>query len=459
MERYIIQIGRLDKGVVENKKINFTIDSKNYNTSLSSFALKQHFGNASVILLFPVSLPFNKSLVEGDVKFCSEELKNKIEKIINSERDWYFNDPLSFFKNVHPQGKEADDCLVIHSIGEYEGVEFEGYFDDIVLEIFVYLVENYLKNEKIKEIYIDISTGLNIYISALLEAIRHFYVFTRLLSWGEENQIKLCLVYTDPIIGSSAKTPRIYTDYILNYKVFFSSPIKVNDITGTDEKDTFQFSIAKEIAGDDRELKKEINKFLDHFTVCFSAIKNNIPLAIYTFEIDKIEDVKKLLQKILYLTKERLYKDIRKTPKLKKDIYLKFFLSMSFSIGILKIFNKYGINPGIHPKEEGVSINEIEQKFEEIYEEFGLHLNISFLKTEISNIKKKVIDEKGEWKDLKSYFSELESKDTQPVNRNFFAHSGFEKSITIIRKMGEELYIKYDEKHINMIKKWLREEI
>ncbi len=145
MRRLIIQIGRLDQGFTNG--ITFVVDSNEYKKPLSSFALKEHFKDTSVILIFPVSLPLNKRLIDNQSSL-NNCLKSSIANIIGNPSQ-YFKNPLCFFKNKQPHGKDAYDCLIIHSIGEYEGVKFEDYFDDVVLEIFAYLVKNYLENEKI----------------------------------------------------------------------------------------------------------------------------------------------------------------------------------------------------------------------------------------------------------------------------------------------------------------------
>ena len=61
---YLYQIGRLDKDVIKSQKLNFLIDKNFFESELSSFALKNYFkDNVKCILIYPVSLPFNKRLI------------------------------------------------------------------------------------------------------------------------------------------------------------------------------------------------------------------------------------------------------------------------------------------------------------------------------------------------------------------------------------------------------------
>lgn len=241
---YLYQIGRLDKDVIKSQKLNFLIDKNFFESELSSFALKNYFkDNVKCILIYPVSLPFNKRLISdsNETNEFREILKNAIENPVD-----YFKNPREFLKD-HPHTKYADDFIVIHSIGEFEKQIFEGTFDDIVLEIFIDLVERFFK-EGMKELYIDISSGLNIYVSALIEAVRHFSIFQNIGSWKEPLSVKL--VFSEPIIGSSKSNFKIFKDYELKFKVFFSSPITHADVKN--------FELSRKIAKQDRTLKNKI---------------------------------------------------------------------------------------------------------------------------------------------------------------------------------------------------------
>lgn len=79
--------------------------------------------------------------------------------------------------------------MLIHSFGEFLGFPLQASLDDIVIEIFIDIYETY-KSEKFSELYVDISTGLNPYTAALLEAVRNFSVCIQLENIGKENPVK-----------------------------------------------------------------------------------------------------------------------------------------------------------------------------------------------------------------------------------------------------------------------------
>jgi CRISPR-associated protein Csx1 len=59
VKRILYQMGRFEGSIDE--LVNFEIDGKPYSQELSSFALKEHFGeHTKVILVYPVSILLNK---------------------------------------------------------------------------------------------------------------------------------------------------------------------------------------------------------------------------------------------------------------------------------------------------------------------------------------------------------------------------------------------------------------
>lgn len=446
--RIVYQIGRLDTTM---KPLKFEYRGKIYEKVLSSFVFKEYFKNeVSVILVYPVSLPINRGLIQ-ERSNLEDNLKNKIKNILDSKEN-YLNNPCEFFRE-HPFTSQADDFILIHSIGEYEGLKFECSYDDIVLEILFDMIERYLKKE-FNEIYVDISSGLNIYVSALLEAVRHFYVFHRLQDW-DNKKLKVYEIFSEPIIGSSANSYQIY-NILMGFKAFFSSPISSQDINNYELSRKIVNSLFGNI--NNRELKNKLQKCFENFAIHFSAIKNATPLANYTFEYDEICAIEDLIKKIIILGKEKLSKDWKKSPQIPKSDFLKALLSLSFYKGIVKILKSNEISP---EKGKGVALEEL-KKFEKLYDLVGLNLNFKFLGNEIRNLKKgkdrdgKTLSEKASecWK-LLSNFIYSESNQFNP--RNFFAHAGFERNITEVRKCNEQLYFRYKDNIKENIKKELME--
>lgn len=439
--KYLLQIGRLDANL---SSIYFQIENHHYTAELSCFALKEHFGNeAKAILIYPVSLPFNKRLIEA--KGIDESLRGKIKQAIENP-EAYFKDPYYFFLH-HPHTKKADDFIVIHSIGEFESQKFEATFNCLVLELLIKIIEKYY-HEKFSELYVDISSGHNIYISALLEAIRHFAVFQRLQSWNA-SEVKVFLVFSDPIIGSSKTSYRIYKDYEIKFKTFFSSPVSPADIR--------DFKLARAVAKEDRQLKQENQQALEKFSIAFSALKNNTPLVLYSFEFDTPDSIDELIKKVIDSAQRKISSDWR-IADIEKNDYVKLLLSLSFYKGIVSVLGQHEII-----KKNCVCFDEIKDKFESIYKIFELDLNKEILGHEIRNLKEgkdkegKTLSERAssDWRKLSEY---LYGEDDTVKKRNFLAHAGFERN-TILVKKDERLYVRYEESYLEKIKKFLIESI
>ena len=182
--KLIYQIGRLERGAFN--PIKFEVHGKVYEALLSSFALKQSFlengEDAKVILIYPISLFLNKNAPQ--IENISEDFKQTIEGVLNNKNELsnYLLNPCLYFEK-HPHYKQANGFIVIHSIGQYEGVKFSATLEELILEIFIDMVKRY-QDEPFSELYLDISSGQNIYISALLEAGRLFLTFYKLQNFN-----------------------------------------------------------------------------------------------------------------------------------------------------------------------------------------------------------------------------------------------------------------------------------
>ncbi len=369
----IYQIGRFDKGF--NNPIKFKIDNEIIEDVLSSFALKKHLTSylkTKVVLLYPVSLLLNSNSKTWDL---TPNFQNKLKILLedHQEKERFLQNPKEYF-GLHPHSQLADDYEIIHSIGEYEGIKFSATFDDLVLEIFFDMISRFLE-EPFSALYLDISSGHNIYISALLEAGRLFLAFYQLRSWiKDENSLKVYIVFSDPIIGTPKGEYQIYTHYKIKVRIFFSAPVIIR-------KDDYKF--VKKLTGENRSLKKEIQPYLEKAYFFYSIIKNNIPLALYTFEPHSPEQINSIIKTIIYFAKEKFLKTYLETPNFNKDDFIKALFLFALYYGIVKILQKYEI----YPKQE-VSISELNQKFcgqNSLYEIFYLPLHRNYLRHEISN--------------------------------------------------------------------------
>ncbi len=458
--KFIYQIGRFDENYM--REINFKIDDKIYPSSLSSISLKNYFQDkVKLILIYPVSIVYNERAVEK-LKSSDQFAKEIAENI-----QYYLKNPKEALK-LHPHNKEADDFLVIHSIGEYKlggnSVKFEAThntYDDIVLGIFCDIVERFLEEKNNEnEFYIDVSSGHNIYVSAILEALRHFAVFSQLLNWQNKNlRPKTFIAFSDPILGSFASEFQIYIQPV-NFKVFFSSPVNKDDINRNRPD-----RLSKRLYGDNREKKNKLDDFLERFAIFYSALKNNTPLALYHFGYHGYDEIINFLKEIIGEIKDKLSKDWIKSPNLSKNDYLKVILSLGFYAGIVEVLQNNNIIK--YDLEKGAELDEIRKKFgsgdNSIYKIFNLDLLIPILGREIYNLSeggredKKLIEKVGEeWGRLDSY---LYGEGQNFEIRNFLAHAGFERTVTEVRKDNDKLYFRYCPNEVieNRVKSSLKE--
>lgn len=222
--KVIYQVGRLDdpkKSTQEFCIKNFLGEKVNESgrAELSSFVLRDFFrkrgDEAKTVIVYPASIVFNKFLQNY---IQPEELKNELLDIFTNPSS-YFKNPYEFLDRIQLETSK-DEKIIVHSLGEYLGWNFDANYDDIVLEILLDMIERYLNGE-LEELYLDISSGHNIYISAILEAARHFAVFSNLMEWMDVHKLpKIFLVFSDPIIGSSANNFEIHIQQ-QNFTAFF----------------------------------------------------------------------------------------------------------------------------------------------------------------------------------------------------------------------------------------------
>jgi CRISPR-associated protein Csx1 len=312
------------------------------------------------------------------------------------------------------------------------------------------MVKRY-QDKPFSELYLDISSGHNIYVSALLEAGRLFLTFYKLqnfLTQGKE--LNVFITFSDPILPPYERTFKVHEGFPLEVKVFFSYPEKPYEYSL--EQGYMKF--AGELAKENREDKKFLNDLFAYGQFFYSAIKNNIPIVLYTRAYHSEERINEGLQILIKLVKDSLTQNYQNTPKLNFDLFRKAFLMLALYKGITKVLKTYEI-----AKKEEVSISELREKFVEenksLYKCFGLVQNRNYLSQEIKNNFDRNKDKfEKEYKLLKEYIGG-EGEDFNP--RNFLAHCGFERNSIYIRKDGEEILVKYREDRLKEIAKILME--
>jgi CRISPR-associated protein Csx1 len=482
VKRIIYQIGRFDSSIDE--KVNFEIDGELRSGELSSFALKEHFReHARVILVYPVSILLNEGILlnkkaleemrsKESLRSFYEKIKGFVEgKEEEKEKEKYIKNPWEYLKE-HPHSKKADGFIVIPSIGEFLGEKFSSPLGNIVLRILIDMIERY-KNEPFDEMYLDISSGHNIYNYALAEAGRLFLTLMKLEDFLKEKDIKVFIAISEPIFGkpSPDKRYKIFKDFQLDARGFFYFPEKPQE-NNENAFSTYAKEVSKTIKGEeDRKLKRKINDMLYRAYLFYSALRNNLPLVVYylcTLEEYRYTEnyAKDLLEEIVNLLKQRLDENLKISPDdLKFEDLRKLFMILGLAVGIIRVLETREICKGI---KEGVYLSDVERLFagegNSIYRYFELTTNIMYLQQEIQ---KNFLDNEklivNEWKLLK----DITNQSSTSINpRNFLAHCGFEKNITELKKLdnGDVLirytnYYKENDNEYNSLEKIFKEKI
>ena len=451
----ILQIGRLDKDFEKN--IKFKYNGKFEEGPLSSIALKKIIGNKlKIILIYPVSLALNSIFKERN----DNDFFREMNQIINNDnkKEDYIKNPKDLYKN-HPHSKLVDSFFCIHSIGTYENTKFEASVQDITLFIFAKLIEEYAKsNFSYKKIFVDVSSGLNIYVTALLEALRYFQTWEKLFNLSNSS-LECFVVYTDPIIGRKKDEENIEYNiykYKTNVKAFFSSPITYDEVEQGLPKRIIEEQLKK-----DRGNKKELIALLEDFLLLYSSFTNGIPLALFNLEFTHLDNIEKFIRLFVDWIIEKFEENFKKSPMFNFDEFTKVILSLSFLRGLIKIIEENKIS-----KRE-TNTNEIFENISKIYKSLGLYVQSGLIEYEIIKIINACKNENcplknnGDWIKLDEVLPKMvdDKKSEQLNERNFFAHAGFERTVTLIKKEDNIIYLKYDENKIEEIKNMLKKHI
>ncbi len=459
MEKIILQIGRLDKNIEQD--IKFKFHDKNYKHPLSSLALSEHFSNErnneneyaiKVILLYPVSLPLNEQF-KTTIQSSNNNyniLFQKLSHIVQCEdkKKEYLNNPETLY-SIHPHVLSDNSFIVLHSLGNYLEIDLKTTLHDVVLNIWAFLIKEYLCHQ-INEIYIDISSGLNFYITALMEALRYFLVWAKLYNIGNNNIVKGYISYTDPILGRSEQTINIYT-YEVIYKAFFTSPFGYQDLN------VLAKNVIEKGLDFDRKTKANVKQHLESFLTIFSCFENAAPLFLYMNDFQNTNDIEDTIKIITNAILSQYKNNWYSSPGFDFNNFSKVLNALAFFNGLKKIMEN------IYKNNQGYATLDCLEKFCEVLRKLKLQPQANILHSELyNNFKHSDFDKKyteqntlNDWIYLCKLL-QYEQTCIQNLNeRNFFAHAGFERTVTMVKKENEDILIKYDESKLQEIKQIL----
>ncbi|MEM3387379.1 MAG: TM1812 family CRISPR-associated protein [Nitrososphaerales archaeon] len=427
--RYILQV----LGKIKNyERVNYTIQGKTYNAQLSSDALAHHFGgDYRIILLAPESLV---ALTANS----KDEAVNLLKQWRNFEED--LRDKITSANLL----ESPFDVKVMQSFGKYSTRhQFDLVFNNSIDNIISYQLMTLLNlPEQADELIVDVSTGFNTQVTALLEAIRPYIVFRKLKGLLQhEKKINVKLAFTPPVSKPGEYEIELY-DY--DVKAFFEYPLRNISVS----------SAATLLSDALPQLKREVSeKFKERwgsFTEAigtakraFNALKYNIPLAFFYDDIISGEDRFAECLEILFAVLDYLEK--LRTIEVKEDkvvitrhrIGKQNFMNSALTLALYSTVIKFK-NEVIHSKP---TTNLLRDIFKRSYESLGLQLNERFLE-----------------KDLK----DLEAKHGINVipfdeKRNFFAHSGLVESFIKVSVDDTNLELQYEDDRLPIIKGWIKD--
>ncbi len=197
----------------------------------------------------------------------------------------------------------------------------------------------------------------------------------------------------------------------------------------------------KEFLGMTARKKRILSQLLENFALLFSSIKNNIPLGVLTFDYDTQERINYGINLLLQYAKSKLHSSWKVGPNINKDDYLKIWFSLCLYIGLIKLIEELEIKN--QPEKYITNLDEVKTKFIQLYEKLNLKINSVQLGSEISNLKDKLLKKlTTDWQLIKK----ITDYETATFDvRNFFAHCGFEQTVTYIKCSDGIISLRYNE--------------
>ncbi len=473
------------------------VDVGSYNHS--SIALKHYFedrGYSWVSLLYVVP--------ESLVTFLCNNIADA-EEILVDESKLVFK---SCEKIKNQLGIKDFEAFITDSFGKYSGngytVVFDTPYDNVVVSLLAELAKRVFaeegENRTPKLLVVDASTGHNIYALALVDAVRSITVCSKLKSMlaGEKTPIKTWIATCSPIT-TGVKESRIELSE-LDVKAFFSFPAKslegIKSPTYLLEDKRVGVKLAEEnnVSG----IMRKIAAGVCWAKLAFNAIKYNAPLTLYgedngilNFEEEAINACRgavELLSKIKHILRSKIYTKIKaieepgknkrttivvKRPRVIRDKAVEILLSACLATGIAEFWIR-------EVKGKTPCTREILGTFKKLYERIGQGLAKRFLERDVEEIEwvvEKACEKgwSGDEKTLQQLSELIEQEESSgkvgksverirgekkagDKKRNFFAHSGFLKNITVVKRSGDKIILSYTkEKSVRReVLEWLR---
>jgi len=313
--------------------------------------------------------------------------------------------------------------------------------DGCCLEVIVTSILLHMLEEEPEELYVDVSTGLNVYTVALVEAARRYLTYSRLRGIVQNRKgAEVKMISSSPVIN---KSQRVSTEIEgMEVKAFFSYPeVRIGEVLRGSEN---------------RELYVRLKGILKELRIAYNALRLNVPLTFYTPEVLSLDE------------------DIGEVMKeLKGVLRIKIEQGGNFSgKEVAKVFYALAMYHSLQEFMHGLTepeVEEIKRVFLDTYriDSLGIGSNTFFLTRDLEELKNLGEElEEGEEETLQKLRERKRecgggAGGSTDRKRNFFAHSGLLREYTVVRKEGGKLFLRWrtegeaGKEVVREIRRWL----
>ncbi len=338
--------------------------------------------------------------------------------------------------------------------------------NEILLFIFLDMHKRLKKDDKL---FIDITTGLNIYVNNLVAAAQYSNVDRGLQNM--ENDTYFNTILTDPVLDKD-KNKQVNVYNIANKNtIFFSMPYfgEFRFTEFIDCEDEMKCRINKEWKETLTKLKTGIVTALR----VYNAISRNTPLYLYyIFNANDHYKYDENISDFVNLIMDRLTNDIKnknrifryKIDKI-KDL-INFIISLDMLSGLKYLITEDQDFENLN-KEKFIETRKLLSFSQRLYENRVINKspNFDFLKRDIDNLYTEYHSNKNAVTSIEpnEYSSNKNDKNhNSSEKRNFFMHSGLEIAYIEYKKIENKTdngLIKYRERYMDNVEKFLSEKL
>ena len=428
-----------------------------FKSYLSSIAVLNYLREKGLdpllIILLPMSL-FDISDLDNTIELCrdSKHIENLAIDIL---KDTEIHDQLNKYNVKY---------YVIPSFGIYRKKVLTKFIaDPDTIETCIFSILYSYLSKSYGYLYYDVSTGWNQYNLIISDAVRAMVTYSKLKSLFR-NSISAYEVQAEPV--TNVKESNIYFKPI-DAKAFFIIPFKIERLKRLGEiskltnyikpyENNIDDAIHIQKKGVDSNFSSMVKKLLNDLRKLYNGVTLNTPLALLDHDITDVTIDPNELEKIFY---NHLIEFMKYDYHIDNNIIVLRWRRMSFD-EIRKLYYSIALYSGLRGKildirnkavrDGWVDLENLRKSFSELYDDLNLELNKRFLNRDIEEIKFKVKRWRDEYQtdifQLKLLYDCIKDVGAPDIKRNFFAHSGLERSMVELNIKKDDILIRYMDK-------------